>query len=295
LVPNGIDNDERRCDGIDNDCDGSIDEPWSDLGKSCDDGKIGACRNGGVMVCADDHKATTCDLSAQPDPLPNAGPDAPELCNGVDDNCDGIVDNPDALDAHRVIDDMVKVTHNASTYYIYTFEASRPDAATDAAGINGARACSRAGVRPWTLVSYAAAGAACAISGKRLCTGDEWQWACEASDMRAYPYGATYNANSCNGADHDVTPGGGLDNAVVASGSMSSCKSTLNVFDLSGNVKEWVNQTDMSSSGGDIFVVRGGSFESPRLGLTCQTALSQQVGSSVLPGLGFRCCSDKAP
>jgi hypothetical protein len=42
-------------------------------------------------------------------------------------------------------------------------------------------------------------------------------------------------------------------------------------------------------------VVRGGSFESPQLGLTCQTVLSQAVSSAVLPGLGFRCCSDSAP
>jgi hypothetical protein len=42
-------------------------------------------------------------------------------------------------------------------------------------------------------------------------------------------------------------------------------------------------------------VVRGGSFESPRLGLTCQTDLSRATADSVLGGLGFRCCSDEAP
>jgi hypothetical protein len=116
--------------------------------------------------------------------------------------------------------------------------------------------------------------------------------------MRVYPYGASYLPNQCNGADHDTKPeppDGPIDNAVLATGSMTGCKSMAEVFDLSGNVKEWVNQTDSNSSSGDIFVVRGGSYESPRLGLTCQTALSQQVGSSVLPGLGFRCCSDAAP
>ena len=102
-----------------------------------------------------------------------------------------------------------------------------------------------------------------------------------------------YDANSCNGTDHDSVAGGALDNAPVAPGSMSACKTGSDIYDLSGNVKEWVNQP--GSGGSDIDVVRGGSFESPRLGLTCQTSLSQAVQSSVLLGLGFRCCSDGAP
>ncbi|HTU59451.1 MAG TPA: hypothetical protein VMF89_13470, partial [Polyangiales bacterium] len=64
------------------------------------------------------------------------------------------------------------------------------------------------------------------------------------------------------------------------------------IFDLSGNVKEWVDQPGNSAM---IHVIRGGSFESPRLGLTCQTTLSQAQAGTVLPGLGFRCCSDDAP
>jgi formylglycine-generating enzyme required for sulfatase activity len=229
-----------------------------------------------------------------PDPAPNAGPDAAELCNGVDDNCDGVVDNSQPDDPHRVVDEMVQVTHQTQTYYIYAYEASRPDAVSDAAGISGARACSRAGVQPWTYVSHAAASAACAASGKRLCTGNEWQWACEGTNPRAYPYGASYDANACNGADHDTIANndGAIDNAVLATGSLGTCKGDLNAFDLSGNVKEWVDQPGSSAS---IYVIRGGSFESPRLGLTCQTALSQAVASSVLPGVGFRCCSDDAP
>ncbi|HET8935954.1 MAG TPA: MopE-related protein [Polyangiales bacterium] len=297
-ITNGIDQDERRCDGVDNDCDGEVDEPWPDLGKACDDGRIGACRNAGVIACTGDHKSTACDLSVLPDPVPNAGPDAPELCNAVDDNCDGVVDNWEQDDPHRVIDEMVQVTHQSHTYFIYAYEASRPDALVDSAGISAARACSRPGALPWTYVSYAAATAACAASGKRLCTGDEWQWACEGSGQSAYPYGSAYAADACNGADHDIDQDtdAGVENAVLATGSSSTCKGPLNAYDLSGNVKEWVNQVGSgSTSQNPIFVIRGGSFESPRLGLTCQTSLSQAVGSSVLPGLGFRCCSDDAP
>lgn len=283
-IPNGIDSEERRCDGVDNDCDGLVDEPWSDLGRSCDDGQLGACRNGGVIKCTSDQKSTTCDLSAPPDPMPGAGPDAPELCNGLDDNCDGIVDNSDPDDPKRVLDDMVEVAHMGHTYYIYAYEASRPDALSDSAGISGARSCSRSGVQPWTYVSHAAASAACAASGKRLCTGEEWQWACEGAMTRTYPYGSSYDPNACNGADHEA--------GVLATGSLSECKAEQDIFDLSGNVKEWVDEPD---NGGMNHVIRGGSFESPRLGLTCQTTLSQAQPSTVLPGLGFRCCSDDPP
>jgi hypothetical protein len=286
-VPNGIDTEERRCDGVDNDCDGKVDEPWADLDKRCDDGKIGACRDDGKIVCAADMKSTRCDLSVLPDAVPGANIDTPELCNGVDDNCDGVVDNFEPTDEHRVRDEMVQVTHGGSSFYIYKFEASRPDSVADIAGINGARACSRAGVQPWTLVSYPAAMAACAASGKRLCTGDEWQRACAGPGSLAYPYGAQYDATRCNGADRTTDP------AIVATGSMPMCRdNTANILDLSGNVKEWVN-TQGSSAG--IYEIRGGSFESPQLGLTCQTTLSQAESTSVLPGLGFRCCSTTAP
>jgi hypothetical protein len=298
VVPDGIVKEELRCDGLDNDCDGVQDEPWQELGGACDDGQPGACRDGGKIVCASDQKSTRCDLTLPPDRVPGAGPNAVELCNNLDDNCDGIVDNPGASDDKRVVDDMRLVSHNGTDYYIYTYEASRPDATGSEQGIVGARSCSRPGAKPWTLVSYAAASAACAASGKRLCTAEEWLWACQGDAMESYPYGSMYEADGCNGADHDTQSGGGLDNAVLATGAVADCHSPAGAFDLSGNVKEWTD--DMRGMSGapknePIYVVRGGSFESPREGLTCQTELSQATASTVLSGLGFRCCSDTAP
>ncbi len=298
-VANGIAIEEMRCDGADGDCDGVVDDPWPDLGTPCDDGGKGACADRGAIACDPDNAAAVlCDLAVLPDPVPGAGPEAPELCNNVDDDCDGIVDNSDPSDPKRVIDDMVHVVHAASDFYMFRYEASRPDAVAEDAGIGDARACSKPAALPWTYVSFAAAERACAASGHRLCTATEWRIACEAGTSNRYPYGDSYEGATCNGANRDAIAGGEIDNQVAPTGALASCVSADDVHDLSGNVKEWTS--DMRGTSGapnntPIYVVRGGSFESPELGLTCQTDLSQATSDTTLPGLGFRCCNDDAP
>ena len=79
----------ERCDGVDNDCDGRVDEDFTDLGTACLGG-VGACATAGVMVCAG--AETVCDAVA--------GEGSVERCGDrVDDDCDGVVDEGyDALD-----------------------------------------------------------------------------------------------------------------------------------------------------------------------------------------------------
>ena len=70
------------CDGRDNNCDGRIDEDFA-LGAPCNVG-LGVCARDGQIVCSADGQGTVC--SEEP------GDPAAEICNGVDDDCDGQID-----------------------------------------------------------------------------------------------------------------------------------------------------------------------------------------------------------
>ncbi|TNE52553.1 MAG: hypothetical protein EP343_00025 [Deltaproteobacteria bacterium] len=80
----------ETCDGQDNNCDGSIDEPFRQgdnaLNAACSKSQ-GACKQTGTYVCKEDGTGTVCDASP--------GSPQKEVCNGLDDDCDGTVDNED--------------------------------------------------------------------------------------------------------------------------------------------------------------------------------------------------------
>ena len=76
-VPSGV----EVCDGLDNDCNDQVDEGFG-VGEACSAG-MGECAAGGSLVC-DGLDATVCDA------VPGTPSD--EMCDGLDNNCDGTLD-----------------------------------------------------------------------------------------------------------------------------------------------------------------------------------------------------------
>ncbi len=100
---------DEHCDGIDNDCDGSADEADAvDAGTWYDDGDGDGYGDASTAVVACTQPSGTVDaaLGADCDDADSAiNPGADETCNGVDDDCDGSIDD-DPIDGETWYDDL---------------------------------------------------------------------------------------------------------------------------------------------------------------------------------------------
>ena len=126
----------------------------------------------------------------------------------------------------------------------------------------------REGTVPHVNVSFSDAQKFCEKSGKRLCTVEEWQWACSGIEAYLYPYGKVLEKDNCN------TDGG---RAVEPSGNRNKCISKFGAVDMTGNVFEWVRGKNGTAA------AMGGPLSK------CQTVSSGGNGDAK-PSIGLRCC-----
>ena len=139
----------------------------------------------------------------------------------------------------------------------------------------------QASQRPTTSMSLSDSQQACKQQNKRLCTEAEWTLACEGPDWKGYPYGAEYRSEVC--ASKDVASR----TAIADSGDHNQCRTPDGVFDMTGNVWEWV--TLDNEQGG---VLRGGgSILSAGLG-RCRSRAFFSDRTTIATDVGTRCCLD---
>jgi hypothetical protein len=303
VYPDEREDDETLCDGMDNDCDNRVDESHPALGTACSVG-VGACQAEGEQVCSDDGLSLSC-AGTPLDP-------GDEVCDGRDNDCDAVVDEPRGEPGDNpsfVVDDVVEIS---ASLFIYRYEASRPDAEDDAQGVIGSRACSRAGVLPWTNLTFEEAQDACAAAGMRLCSDDEWAATCDGpannclwsftpsggscpTAASGYPGNANpADKNACNGHDLTADPGDPDVDALAPTGTYPRCFVAFGgeeVYDLSGNAKEWTEGADSPAQN----PLRGGSYNNLPGGMRCDFDFAVASDTVRLRNVGFRCCSDTRP
>ncbi|MBX3125256.1 MAG: SUMF1/EgtB/PvdO family nonheme iron enzyme [Polyangiaceae bacterium] len=150
-------------------------------------------------------------------------------------------------------------------------------------------------------VNWCNARAYCAWAGKRLCgkvgggtlalgetgTGaSEWYVACSRDGARTYPYGGTHLSGACNDEKGGVTPFG---QEPVQSN--AGCEGGYDgIYDMSGNVLEWVNACGTGSDPAKVQCqTSGGTWNFDGNATFCAFGQAHPR-DNVAPQAGFRCC-----
>jgi sulfatase modifying factor 1 len=181
---------------------------------------------------------------------------------------------------------------------------TRPFSPYDTPHGHAVRAVSSGGVVPQGYISRDQATGACAAAGKRLCNEAEWVTACRGLPPHAFPYGDAREKGACN--DSGISPlhvffpeapetyaSGPMNdrrlnqqaNTVAKTGAFSRCSNALGVFDMVGNLHEWV------ASAHPTF--RGGYYLDTHLnGDGCAYRTTAHAAEYHDYSTGFRCCAD---
>jgi len=170
------------------------------------------------------------------------------------------------------------------------------------------RAVSEKGVYPQAHISGREAAAACKASGKRLCKPHEWKMACKGPENLKYGYDNKRSPGTCN--DNGRSPLGYYHAAAVKNGSAFSsykimndpqlnqlpgtlaetgshegCTNGYGVYDMVGNIHEWVDDPAGTFQGGYYLDVE-------QNGEGCGYRTDAHNFTYHDYSTGFRCCAD---
>ena len=133
------------------------------------------------------------------------------------------------------------------------------------------------GQYPVTNVTWSEAKAMCEAEGKRLCTPEEWVLACRGPQGLRFPYGPVYDGTKCN----SESP---IDAPQAIGDTPKTCVSVYGVYDLNGNVWEWVG-TSLEQE----VSIRGGAWSSSSCA-ECALVFWENKPTTSSDRAGFRCC-----
>lgn len=172
-------------------------------------------------------------------------------------------------------------------YRAFVESATKPGPPPRCTGFVVAAKTYAADTMPQNNVLYCEAAIYCLWAGKRLCKQSEWTRTCGQGDLATtYPYGNTHVAGAC------------VDNAAAAGPvGTTDCHGTSapydQVFDLSGNIDEWVDQCDDATTPPRCNLM-GGYFGDTHTAadnyLTCTRPFAK--GITEVDEIGIRCCAD---
>jgi eukaryotic-like serine/threonine-protein kinase len=145
---------------------------------------------------------------------------------------------------------------------------------------------------PVINVTWDQAQAFCRWEGKRLPTEAQWEYAAMGEDGRRYPWGNNFDANLVPVRANDT----------VQTGSFPENVSPFGLFDMAGNVVEWVADwyaedyystspgTDPTGpETGTRKVMRGGSWGNPDAAIYATTRRFSRPPNGADVDIGFRC------